>query len=114
VDLVPTSRFWFVKHFTDLTPRNSDALATTSDNPNVLVTAFAEGPENRRVYTLHVANTGASRQVTLEGLPAVEFRAVRTSESEDFAELSAMRPQNGALRFEIPARSLLTLTTIPR
>ncbi|MCC7173730.1 MAG: hypothetical protein IT159_00920 [Bryobacterales bacterium] len=108
VDLTPTSRFWFVKHFTDLTPHNSEALATTSDNPNVLLTAFVQGP----VYTLHVANTGAARQVTLTGLPAVEFRAVRTSENENFAELPALRPTNGSLRFEIPARSLLTLTTM--
>ena len=28
-ELTPTSRFWFVKHFTDLTPHNSDALATS-------------------------------------------------------------------------------------
>jgi hypothetical protein len=110
VDLIPTSRFWFVKHFTDLTPRNSDALATSSDNPEVLMTAFASGS----VYTLHIANTGASRQVTLEGLPDVELRAVRTSESENYKELVALRVQSGALRFEIPARSLLSLTTMPR
>ncbi len=113
VDLVPTSRFWFVKHFTDLTPRNSDALATSSDNPNVLVTAFAQGPRDRRVYTLHVANTGAARRITLEGLPRVKFRAVRTSENENFKELPGMRPRNGALQFDAPARSLLTLTTLP-
>jgi hypothetical protein len=114
VDLVPTSRFWLVKHFTDLTPHNSDALATASDNDKVLLTAFAQGPAGRRIYTLHVANMAAARQVVIEGMPDAEFRAVRTGENENFQELPAVRPQGGVLRFEIPARSLLTLTTMPR
>jgi hypothetical protein len=112
--VIPTPRFWFVKHFTDLTPHNSDALATSSDSPDVLFTAFAQGPMDRSVYTLHVANTGAGRQVTIEGLPGVEFRAVRTSEGEDYKELSAVRPQSGTLKLELLPRSLLTLTTMPR
>jgi hypothetical protein len=114
LDLVPTSRFWLVKHFTDLTPHNSDVLATASDNDKVLMTAFAQGPDGRRVYTLHVANMAAARQVVIEGVPDVELRAVRTSENENFRELPAMRPQGGVLRFEIPTQSLLTLTTMPR
>src|ERR1019366_5681794 len=114
VDLVPTSRFWLVKHFTDLTPHNSDALATASDNDKVLLTAFAQGPDGRRIYALHVANMAAARQVAIEGMPDAEFRAVRTSENENFQELPAVRPQGGVLRFEMPARSLLTLTTMPR
>ena len=113
-DLTPTSRFWLVKHFTDLTPHNSDALATTSDNDKVLLTAFAQGSDNRRVYTLHVANMAGTRQVTIEGLPNLEFRAVRTSENENFQELAPVRPQSGTLRLEVPERSLLTLTTMPR
>jgi len=113
-ELTPTSRFWFVKHFTDLTPHNSDALATSSDNDKVLLTAFAQGPDNRRVYTLHIANMAGTREVTINGMPNVEFRAVRTSENENYKELAAVRPQGGSLHIEIPARSLLTLTTMPR
>ena len=110
---IPTSRFWFVKHFTDLTPHNSDALATFSDNPDVLFTAFGQGPLDRRVYTLHVANTAAGRQVSIAGLPDAEYRAVRTSENEDYKEIPAVRPQNGTLKLELLPRSLLTLTTMP-
>ncbi len=114
VELVPTSRFWLVKHFTDLTPHNSDALAVSSDNDKVLFTAFAQGQGTARVHTLHVANMAAAREVTIEGVPNVEFRAVRTTESEDFQELPAVRPEGGVLRIQIPARSLLTLTTMAR
>ena len=114
-ELTPTSRFWLVKHFTDLTPHNSDALATSSDNDKVLLTAFSQGAAaDRKVYTLHVANLAGTREVTVEGMPDVEFRAVRTSENENFKELPAMRPRNGRLRMEMPARSLLTLTTMPK
>jgi hypothetical protein len=114
IDLIPTSRFWLVKHFTDLTPHNSDALSVSSDNDKVLFTAFAQGQGSGRVYTLHVANMAAGREVTIEGAPDLPFRAVRTSESENFQELPPIRPQDGVLRFQIPARSLLTLTTMPR
>ena len=111
---MPTSRFWLVKHFTDLTPRNSDALAVTSDNDHVLFTAFALGQGSERVYTLHVANTAAAREVTITGVPDVTFRAVRTNESENFLELPPVRAQGGTLHLQIPARSLLTLTTMAK
>jgi hypothetical protein len=105
--LQPTPRFWFLKHFTDLTPRNSEALGTVSDNAKILFTAFAKGS----VYTLHVANVGASRDVTIEGIPAGirELRAVRTSEGEDYKSLPAVNVEAGVARFRMPARSLLTL-----
>ena len=66
------------------------------------------------MYTLHVANMAASRPVTIEGLPDVEFRTVRTSETENFQELPPVRPEKGVLRLEIPARSLVTLTTLSK
>jgi hypothetical protein len=113
-DLIPTSRFWLVKHFTDLTPRNSDALAVSSDNDRVLFTAFAQGQGSERVYTLHIANMAAAREITIAGAPDVTLRAVRTSESENFLELPSVRAEGGMLRLQIPARSLLTLTTVAK
>ena len=113
-DLIPTSRFWLVKHFTDLTPRNSDALGVSSDNDKVLFTAFARGQGSGRVYTLHIANMAAAREITVEGAPDVVFRAVRTSESENFLEMPPIPAQGGILHVQIPARSLLTLTTLPK
>jgi hypothetical protein len=78
------------------------------------MTAFARGSGDQAVYTLHVANMAATRQVTIEGVPGLEFRAVRTSENENYKELDPVRPQGGTPHLEIPARSLLTLTTIGR
>lgn len=114
-DLVPTPRFWFIKHFTDLTPRNADALTTSSDHPKVLFTAFAAQREDRRVYTLHLANLGAARDLTIQGFPKDLrlLRAIRTSETDQFRDLPPLKPRSGTLRLQIPARCLPTLTTVP-
>jgi hypothetical protein len=110
-DLKPTARFWMVKHFSDLTPRNADALGTSSDHRKVLFTAFSGGG----VLTLHVANLGAAREITIGGLPAetVELQGVETSEAEQFKQLGPMHADGGSIRFQAPARSLVTLTTAP-
>jgi O-glycosyl hydrolase len=106
----PTHRFWFVKQFADLTPRGAEALGTASSHARVLFTAFAKAD----AYTLHVANLGAAREITIEGIPAAVkmLRAVRTSENERYQALPPLVPQGGALRFPMPARALLTLTTV--
>ena len=113
--LVPTVRFWFVKHFCNLTPRGADALATTSDHPKVLFTAFAGQEADQRVYTLHLANLGAEREATISGLPPelTNLRAVRTDEADSFRELQPVAVTDGAARLQLPSRSLLTLTTMP-
>jgi hypothetical protein len=71
-------------------------------------------------YTIDLPRTEfAGGQATIQTASGprsmnAEFRAVRTSENENFKELPGVRPQGGALRIEIPARSLLTLTTMRR
>ncbi len=109
--LVPTVRFWFVKHFCNLTPPKAEVLAAASDNPKVLVTAFrGEGP----VYTLHVSNFGAARPAAISGLPAEvkSLRAVRTGAAESFKELPAVAVEGGAAKVQLARQSLLTLTTL--
>jgi hypothetical protein len=115
-DIEPTSRFWFVKHFCDLTPPKADALGSASDHRQVLVTAFAAGRGAGRAFTVHVANLGGSRRATLSGLPfgVTRLRAVRTGEAESFRELPEARPRGGRLELDLAPRSLLTLTTMPR
>ena len=95
----PTARFFLMKHFTDLTPPHSEALATVSDQKTVLFTAFRQGD----LYTLHILNLGPSRPVTFEGLPAAGWQVTETTEAAQFAK----KPFPGALT--LPARSLVTL-----
>ncbi|MFQ6132118.1 MAG: hypothetical protein ACE5R4_08785 [Armatimonadota bacterium] len=114
-ELVPTVRFWFVKHFCGLTPLASEALGTTSDHPKVLFTAFRGTVGARQHYTLHIANLAAERHATLSGLPSElrSLRAVRTSETDSFRELPAVPVADGRASVDLAARSLLTLTTLP-
>jgi len=107
-DLQPTPRFWLVKHFSDLTPRNADALATGSDHPRVLFTAFVAGG----VYAMHVANMGSEREVTIAGLPAGigEVHGIVSCESSQFQQMDALRAEGGVVKFRMAARSLVTLT----
>ncbi len=110
--LVPTVRFWFVKHFCNLTPPKSEVLATASDTPKVLLTAFrGEGP----AYTLHVANFAAGRPATIAGLPAEvkSLRAVQTTATEFFKELPAVAVEDGRAKVQLAQQSLLTLTNVP-
>ncbi len=113
--LVPTPRFWFVKHFCDLTPPNADALTTSSDHEKVLFTAFAAKAGGHPVHTLHIANFGAARAATITGIPAAikSLRAVRTSASDSFKELPPIAVKGGVVRTPLASQSLLTLTTLP-
>jgi hypothetical protein len=114
--LVPTPRFWFAKHFCNLTPPRATALATHCDSTKVLLTAFvADSAEGERL-TLHVSNSGVARQVTIQGIPArlAQLRAVITSETRSFQELDPVTVSDGSVTLPLEPRCLLTLTTMPQ
>ncbi len=115
VEISPTDRFFFARHFCNLTPPGADALATSSDHPKVLVTAFAAGEGRERVCTIHIANLGLARGATLEGLPAgvSRFRAFATSPTDSFRQLDPVESKDSRIELTLPARSLLTLTNFP-
>jgi hypothetical protein len=100
--VLPTSRFWLMKHFTNLTPMKSEGVASSSDQPDVLVSAFVKG----NTITVHILNTGPARKVTVGGLPAGRWRSVTTSEILDWEERGDV---DGAAPFMLPARSFVTL-----
>jgi len=95
----PTARFWLMKHFTDLTPQKSDVLATTSDQKDVLVTAF----RTPAVMSVHIVNLGPARTAKFEGLPPGNWKMVVTTETDFYKE----HPLGAAL--SLPARSIVTL-----
>ncbi|MBN1844216.1 MAG: hypothetical protein JW810_00930 [Sedimentisphaerales bacterium] len=113
--LVPTERFWFVKHFCNLTPAAAEALETRSDHPKVLFTAFAGRHNGRRILTCHIANLAAEREATLTGLPADLscLQQVRTGKGQPYQILPPLPVDNGGMKLHLPAQSLLTLTSLP-
>ena len=101
----PTARFWLMKHFTDLTPASSDALAATTDQTGVLATAFRKGD----AYAVHILNPGAARDAVLTGLPPGDWQVVETTEDAGFQH-SAAHSEGGTVTLQLPARALVTLT----
>lgn len=100
-----TARFWLMKHFTDLTPPESDALAAASDEPDVLVTAF----RNQANYTVHILNLGAAREAVIGKLPEADWQVVQTTEAAQFQPEPVAHSEAGTLQVRLPARSLVTL-----
>lgn len=112
-DALPAQRFWFAKHFCDLTPVGH-AIATTSDHPRVLATAVAGTRGGRHGWTLHLSNAGAARQATISGLPdsVMSLRVIRSGAGEGFVEGDRVKLVKGTATLELPAWSLVSLTTI--
>ena len=118
-----TERFCFQKHWCDLTPPGSEALATTSDKAAILFTAFrfagsgTAGLSSSVVSgcTLHLANTTWTRRVTIQGLPRwlKTLNVVRTSRGELFKRQEPRAVLDGELTLELPGQSLTSLTTLP-
>jgi hypothetical protein len=103
----PTARFWIMKHFTDLTPPHSEVLSADSPDAALLVTAFrAQGR-----YAIHILNTGAARPADLAGLPDAAWQITETTEAAQFMQRPAPVAANHTLRIDLPARSLVTLTS---
>jgi O-glycosyl hydrolase len=100
--VTPTPRFYLMKQFVALTPTKSEVVASESDQPDVLVSAFAKNG----VLAVHIVNRGAEREVALSGLPAGNWREVTTTEESGFRE-TALSAAPTTLK--IPARSMVSL-----
>ncbi len=101
----PTPRFWLVKHFTDLTPHQSEVLAATSTEPALLFTAFRK----EGAYVLHILNTGAARTAEIAGVPGGAWQVTETTEAAQYQQKAAVQAAGQTLRVNLPARSMVTL-----
>ncbi len=102
----PTGRFWLMKHITNLTPHKSAGIETTSDRPDVLISAFVRGDE----CVVHLLNIGPACDASVAGLPPGNWRTVTTTETAGFQESSVEPAPPQSLR--LPARSLTTLVRV--
>jgi len=102
----PTARFWLMKHFTDLTPLKSEALATASDQAGVFMTAFRKGSS----YALHIMNRGGAREASLAGVPDGNWQVTESTETSQYRQQKRASAAESAVRLALPARSLVTLT----
>ncbi|HEY9153691.1 MAG TPA: hypothetical protein VIM69_01085 [Opitutaceae bacterium] len=103
--VTPTPRFYLMKQFVALTPTKSEVVASESDQPDVLVSAFAKGA----ALTVHIVNRGADREVELNGLPTGNWQEVTTTEEHGFQE-TALSTTPSTLK--VPARSMVSLVKV--
>jgi len=100
--VVPSSRFWLMKHFAALTPWKSEGVASSSDRADVLVSAFAKDG----AVVVQILNLGPARDATVSGLPVGKWRSVTTTETADWEERPSV---DIAAPLALPARSFTTL-----
>jgi len=107
-----TERFCLQKHFCDLTPRPAQALPTKCGCQEILATAFVG---NDGAYSLHLANAGWERTVTIAGLPLDQkaLGVVRTARGEYFKIMEPITSRDGTATLVLPAESFTTMTTLP-
>jgi hypothetical protein len=108
--LQPTQRFYNLKQF-NLTPAGSAWIPAQSCSSLVLPAAAVDPA--RGVYAVHLVNNGASRPVTLAGLPAsVKYMNVYvTDEKQGMEKLEPVPVKNGSAQFTLTATALTTLSS---
>jgi hypothetical protein len=108
--LHPTQRFYNLQQLA-ATPPDVAYLLLTASRPNI--TCAALGNPTKNVYAVHVVNNGATRQVTLGGLPAgvKSLRCYVTDPTRSHQELALVKVAGGQARFTLDAGSYLTLVS---
>jgi hypothetical protein len=106
--LRPTQRFWNLKQISE-TPGQSFALPFACEGKDVNCAAF--GNIARGKYAVHIVNNGASRRVTVKGLPpSVSGIKIYVTNSEaGMEEIKEVENRQGAISFEMPPISFITL-----
>ena len=106
--LHPGQRFWNLKQLAS-TPAHLYAMPVNGNNNNI--TCAALGDNDKGIYTLHLINNGAKRQITLTGLPA-SLKVIRlyvTNEKSSMKEEHLIKVEGNEIIFKVKASSYYTL-----
>jgi hypothetical protein len=106
--LRPTQRFWNLKQLA-ATPKDLRAMPISSDKPDVSVAAL--GDNSSSVYAVHLVNNGATRSVTLSGIPdhVKSLKMVVTDKNRKMNEQQKVKVEKGTARFVADEVSYITL-----
>jgi hypothetical protein len=108
--LRPTQRFWNFKQLGS-TPEGLYAMPINSDHPEI--TCAALGDNEKGIYAIHLVNNGATREVTLQGLPDKirRLQVFVTDANRNMEEGKKIKVYKGQANFTIDTVSFLTLVT---
>ncbi len=106
--LRPTQRFWNLKQLGS-TPAGSFNLPISCDRPNVSCVAFSNIANV--IYSIHIVNNGASRQVTLKGLPnsVKELQIYVTDPKRGMEKGKWLQAKDGVVQFMLDAGCFTSL-----
>ena len=109
--LKPTQRFWNLKQL-GLTPSGSYYLDIESNRPHVQCVAFGDIADN--VYSIHMVNTGATRQVVLSGVPdsVKQLQVYTTDESRSMKKGERIQVSDGIAKFTLDKTCFTTLVSV--
>jgi hypothetical protein len=108
--LHPTQRFWSLKQLA-ATPPNVAYLPLTASRPDISCAAL--GNPAAGVYAVHVVNNGATRPVTLTGLPTQvkTLRCYATDQAHNYQEMKPVPVTGGQAHFVLATGSYVTLVS---
>ncbi len=110
--LGPTQRFWNLKQLSS-TPKDLKAMPISCSSQTV--SAAALGDNNKRIYAIHLVNNGATRNVTLTGLPlkVKSLKIFVTDKKESMKEEKKIPVVNGKANFILKETSFTSLFSTP-
>jgi len=106
--LAPTQRFYNLKQF-NLTPPGSAWLPVQSSSGLVFPAALVDPARN--ICAVHLVNNGASRSVTINGLPAsvTQMSVYVTDYMRGLEKVEPVAVKNGSAQFTLQGQTLTTL-----
>lgn len=108
--LRPTQRFWNLKQLGS-TPEGSFAIPVEVDRPNITATAFADILNG--LYTIHIVNNSATREVSLSGIPesVKSLNMYVTDATRGMEKVNTVKVTGGKVKFTIDAQAYTSLMT---
>jgi hypothetical protein len=106
--LRPTQRFWNIKQLSS-TPENLQAVPISGDAKDISVAAL--GDDQKGIYAIHLVNNGASREITIKGIPKKisQFKIFITDKNRDMEEEKNVPVENGEATFTLKQASFTSL-----
>jgi len=108
--LHPTQRLWNLKQLASV-PKGLLAMQITSDRPYISCAAL--GNNAKKIYSILLVNNGATRMVTVKGLPPKikKLKLIVTNKSKSMQQESPVQAIKGEAGFELEEMSFATLVS---
>ena len=108
---VPDNRYYYIKQIQDYSA-DSNALLVVCDNNNIIAAAFKGESAGKTRLTIHLANFGSARHVSIGGLPlgVKQVGIIRTTETEQYRHIGYAQTANGIVPLDLARLSFTTIT----